>query len=577
MKKISDIFNKLRLVYDRKQKIKFCFLFILILISSFLELMGITLIFPFINIVINPNVITSGGKISYIYNMLNISSPTNFLIFLAFVLIAVYIFKNVYMFVVYYFQYKILYNAQKDISYQLMKFYLKQPYSYHLGINSSVMIRVVTTDTVNCSNFVTNLFFLLTEFTVSVLVVCLLFFINKVITIILGLLFAIIFLGIFKNLKPKLKIYSQHNQIYHSGMIKWVQQAIGAIKDIKILQKEDFFTEQYYKSATNLVSAQKNFNLLQQFPRLFIETIIVVVILSVIIALLYKDIGASAIISQMAVFAMAAFRLMPSMNRMQIALNTMMFFMPALNSVYNDLKNTRGKDFNEYDEGKNVEFKQNICIDNISFKYPNTKKYIFKNVSFKINKGSSVGFIGPTGSGKTTIIDVILGLLNPDEGTITIDNVNIHKNKKSWFSKIGYVPQLIYLTNDTIKNNILFYDDRNEDEEQLKKVIEQAQLKDFINSLPKGLDTVVGERGVRLSGGQRQRIGIARALYNKPEILVLDEATSALDNNTEKYVMEAIENLYGKITMLIIAHRLTTIEKCDVVYELKNGILNKVN
>ncbi|MBQ3834419.1 MAG: ATP-binding cassette domain-containing protein, partial [Elusimicrobia bacterium] len=195
---------------------------------------------------------------------------------------------------------------------------------------------------------------------------------------------------------------------------------------------------------------------------------------------------------------------------------------------------------------------------------------------FKIKNGTSIGFIGPTGAGKTTIVDVILGLLNPTSGTITVEGIDIHKNKKSWFSRIGYVPQMIYLTNDTIRNNILFYDDRNEDKEQLEKVIEQAQLKDFIDELPKGLDTVVGERGVRLSGGQRQRIGIARALYNKPELLVLDEATSALDNKTEKYVMEAIENLYGKITMIIIAHRLSTIEKCDVVYELKNTELKEV-
>lgn len=576
MDKVREIFHKLNIIYSGKQKLKFFILFVLLVTSSFLELMGIALVLPFIGVVISPEKLTSGGKLSYMYNFFNMGSPTKFLIFLAFVLIAVYILKNVYMMFVYYCQYRILYNAQKDISFQLMKFYLTQPYSYHLNLNSSVTIRIITGDTVNCSNFVTNLAFLLSETITFLFIVVFLFFVNKIITLILTVLFLIIFFGIYKNLKPKLKSYAEKNQKHSAGMIKWVQQAMGAIKDIKILQKEQFFVDNYYESATNLVYAQRNFNLLQQFPRLFIESIVVSVILAVIVFLLFLDMQATTIITQMAVFAMAAIRLMPSLNRMQISLNSMMFFMPAINAVYENLKNTRGKDYNEYDEEKAIDLINDICVNNISFKYPKTDNYIFKNVSFKIKNGTSTGFVGPTGAGKTTIVDVILGLLNPTDGTITVGDVDIHKNKKNWFKNIGYVPQMIYLTNDTIRNNIVFYDDKNEDEELLNKVIEQAQLKEFIDSLPKGLDTMVGERGIRLSGGQRQRIGIARALYSKPSLLVLDEATSALDNSTEKYVMDAIENLYGKITMVIIAHRLTTIEKCDAVYELKKGVLRKV-
>ncbi len=573
---ISDIFKKLNVIYSKKQKIKFCFLFLLILVSGFLELVGISLVLPFINVVINPKIITTNKYLSYIYNLFKIENATTFLIFLAFVLIAVYIIKNLYMLAVYYFQYKILYNSQKDISLQLIKFYIRQPYSYHLNINTSEMVRIVTQDTLHCSNFLTNLFFLLTELVVLLLVISFLFFINKTVTCILIFLFLIIFLGIFKQLKPKLNVFSVNNQKYHSGMIKWIQQALGAVKDIKVLQKEQFFIDKYYDSSIKFTSAQKYFNFLQQFPRLFIESLVVCVILSVIIFLLFKGIDASVIVVQMAVFAMAAFRLMPSMNRMQLALNSLMYYRPSINVVYRDLKNTRVSGYSEFDEGKNIILKNEISVNNISYKYPNTEKYIFKNISFKIKNGTSIGFVGPTGAGKTTIIDVMLGLLNPTEGSITVGDINIHKNKKSWLSKIGYVPQHIYLTDDTIKNNILFYDDMNVDENLLQTVIEQAQLRDFVDSLPNKLETVVGERGIRLSGGQRQRIGIARALYNKPELLVLDEATSALDNETEKAVMQAIENLYGKITMIVIAHRLTTIEKCDTVFELKNGTLNKI-
>lgn len=576
MKAILDVIKKLRTIYDKKQQIKFLFLFCLIVISGFLELVGISLILPFINVVMNPEIIMTNKYLNFVYSFFNISNTTNFLIFLAFVLIAVYILKNVYMLIVYYFQYKIFYNAQKDISLQLIKFYVNQPYAYHLNINTSEMVRIVTQDTSRCSDFLTNTFFMLTEFIVLSLVVSFLFYINKIVTIILVILFGCIFLVIFKILKPRLKVFAKNNQKYHAGMIKWIQQSLGAIKDIKILQKEQFFINKYYDSSVKFTSAQKHFRFLEQFPRLLIESFVVSVILSVIIYLLYKGIDASTIIIQMAVFAMAAFRLMPSMNRLQVALNALMYFMPSINVVYRDLKNTRVAGYLENDQNKKFNMGKDICVNNISYKYPNTEKYIFEDVSFNVKRGTSIGFVGPTGAGKTTIVDVILGLLNPTKGSITIDGINVHENKKNWFSKIGYVPQFIYLTDDTIKNNILFYDDDNVSEEKLNTVIEQAQLKEFIDSLPKGLDTMVGERGIRLSGGQRQRIGIARALYKKPEILVLDEATSALDNETEKAVMQAIEHLYGKITMLVIAHRLTTIEECDEIYEIRNAKLTKI-
>ena len=576
MKTIIDVINKIRIIYNKKQQIKFSFLFVLIVISGFLELIGISLILPFINVVINPEIIITNKYLNFAYKFLHITNTTKFLIFLAFLLIAVYIFKNLYMLIVYYFQYKILYDAQKDISLKLIKFYINQPYSYHLNINSSEMVRIITQDTNNCSMFLTNMFVLLTELIVLILVIGFLFYINKVVTTILVVLFICIFIGIFKGIKPKLKIFALNNQKYHAVMIKWIQQSLGAIKDIKILQKEQFFINKYYDSSVKFTSAQKYFNFLGQLPRLLIESFVISVILSVIIFLLLKGINASEIIIQMAVFAMAAFRLMPSMNRMQIAVNLLMFFKPSLDVVYRDLKNTNVVGYVEIDNDKILNIKKNTCISNISYKYPNTDKYIFKNISLNIQKGKSIGLVGHTGAGKTTMIDVILGLLNPTEGSIIVDGVDVHKNKKSWFSKIGYVPQFIYLTDDTIKNNILFYDDENVSEDKLNTVIEQAQLKEFIDSLPKGLETIVGERGIRLSGGQRQRIGIARALYKKPEILVLDEATSSLDNETEKAVMQAIERLYGKITMLVIAHRLTTIEKCDEIYEIKNEKLSKV-
>lgn len=569
---ITDILKKINSVYDRKQKIKFCFLFIGILISGCLELFGISLVLPFINVVMNPSVIVSNNLLNKVYTSLNIGSTHDFLIFLALLLIFVYIFKNIYMMVVYYFQYKILFNSQKQMSLMLIKFYLNQPYSYHLNINTSELVRTITQDTLNCSSFLTNVFFLFTELIVLILVVCFLFFVNKMMTIALIVLFTFAFFGLFKKLKTKLKSVSLDNQKYHGQMIKWIQQSLGAIKDIKTLAKEQFFVGKYHENLIKFASAQKYFNFLQQVPRLFIETMVVSIILLMIILLLSRGMSALTIVTQIAVFAMASFRLMPSMNRMQVALSAMIYYKPSLDIIYKDLKKTVNSEVFEEEENKKIDLKYGISVNNLSYKYPNNGRMVLTNISFNIKYSQSVAFIGQTGAGKTTIVDLILGLLLPTTGNIKVGNVDIHKNRKDWSSKIGYVPQYIFLMDDSVKNNIIFYNN-NEDvnDEQLWKAIEQAQLKDFIKSLPNGLDTVVGERGIRLSGGQRQRIGIARALYNKPELLVLDEATSSLDNETEKAVIEAIDNLYGKITMIVVAHRLSTIEKCDVVYKLSNG------
>jgi ABC-type multidrug transport system fused ATPase/permease subunit len=262
---------------------------------------------------------------------------------------------------------------------------------------------------------------------------------------------------------------------------------------------------------------------------------------------------------------------MPSMNRMQVALSAMIYYKPSLDVIYKDLKKTINSEVFE-EENKKINLEEGISVNNISYKYPNSNKMILKDISFNIKYGQSVAFIGQTGAGKTTIVDLILGLLLPTSGSITVGGIDIHKNRRDWSTKIGYVPQFIYLVDDSIRNNIIFYNNNDHvNDEQLWESIEQAQLKEFIESLPNKLDTIVGERGIRLSGGQRQRIGIARALYNKPELLVLDEATSSLDNETEKAVIEAIDNLYGKITMIVVAHRLTTIEKCDTIFKIENG------
>lgn len=575
MSKYFDIFKKINFLFGLNQKIKFVILAFGIFISSLLELIGVSLVLPLIGVVMDPSVIETNRILKYVYDFLNINSTTNFLILISFSLVGVYVLKNIYMTVLYYFQYKMIFNAQKEISTRLMTFYLKQPYSYHLTINTAEIIRTVTNDVAYCFQFLIHLFAFVSELSVVLLLISFLFFVNKAITLSLIFLFFLSFLFLFKKLKIKMSSVGRDNQFYAGLMIKWINQAFGAIKDIKTLSKERFFIDEYYKNSIKYTSAQKYFNFLQQLPRIFIETLVISVVLLMIIYFLYKGTNIASIFTQISVFAMACFRMMPSVSRIQVSMNAMIFYRPSLNVLYNDLKKTDDSETNGGDENKEINTEDGISAENISYRYPNTDKLIFENAGFEIKNGQSVAFVGKTGSGKTTLADIILGLLKPVTGTLKAGSVDIYKNKKSWSKKIGYVPQFIYLTDDTVKNNIVFYDRSNVDEKRLANAVEKSQLKEFIDSLPSGIETVVGERGIRLSGGQRQRIGIARALYNEPEFLVLDEATSSLDTDTEKAVMDAIENLYGKITMIIIAHRLTTIAKCDVIYRVENGKIIK--
>ena len=547
--------KKVYILLNKKQKIKFFLLLCGIFVASLLELVGVSLVLPLISVVMEPSVLQTNKYLKFTYDFFNINSVQSFLIVMSFVLIIAYVLKNIYVLLLNYIQYKWVFNEYKDMTLRIFSTYLKQPYAYHLSVNTATITRTITNDTLYFFMFIINFFMATTEFLIIIMLVSFLFFVNKYITLALILLIFLCFFSLLKKLKRKTAQMSQANQQYYGQMLKWLNQATGAIKDLKIRCMEDLFIKQYHENAVKYVSAQKYLNFLQVAPKAIIETFIIVTVLLMIIIFLLQGNSASIIFTQVAVFAMAAFRMMPSMNRIQIAVNIMFFHKVSVDLIYKYLKELVFIETVYEDEHKELDLKYGISVNNISYKYPETDKFVFKNISFKINRGDSVAFIGQTGSGKTTLIDVILGLLVPSQGTISIGNADICKNKSSWAKKAGYVPQFIYLTDDSIKNNIVFYDDKDIDNERLNVAIEQAQLKDFISSLPKGLDTVIGERGIRLSGGQRQRIGIARALYNKPEVLILDEATSSLDNETEKAVIQAIEHLYGKITMIIVAHR----------------------
>lgn len=573
-----DLIKKLRYIFNKQQKLKFIFLFIIMFIGALFELVGVSLILPFVQIVMEPNIIEQNKIMKTIYEYFNIHSTNHFLLIIAISLIVVYIIKNLYLLCMYYAQYTFTFNNQMRMSTKLMDCYLKKPYTFHLQKNTAEIVRSVTVDVSQLFTLVLNCLLLLSELLVSLMLGIFLLAMDIFITtFVIGFL-AISMCLFFVIFRKKLKIYGLNNQKYNGQMIKWINQSLGGIKEIKIMHREQFFVNSFSYNGNEYAKNRKKFEFINQIPKLMLETICIVGMLILVAIMLFIGKDMSNLIPKLAVFAMAAFRLLPSINRINNYINIILFHKPSIDLIYKDLKETNNLVNNKTKDAKVNEIKtdfdlnKTIEISYISFKYPQTNKYVFKNISFEIPIGKSTAFIGPSGAGKTTMADIILGLLKPEDGEILVSGINVYDNPRKWSEKIGYIPQTIYLSDDTIRNNIAFGIEENKiNDKAVWKALEQAQLKEFIQNQKDKLNTLIGERGVRLSGGQRQRIGIARALYSNPEILVLDEATSSLDTETEQAVMEAIDSLHGKKTLIIIAHRLTTIENCDLIYEIKDN------
>ena len=379
----------------------------------------------------------------------------------------------------------------------------------------------------------------------------------------------------FSLLRRKIENYGQQTRRLTAQNNKWLRQTFGGIKESIILERRDFFIRRFDQTNEGLMRNRLDYQTISLLPKAILEVLCIGGIMMIVAVKLATGTDIVEFIPTLSLFAVAAFRLLPSFNKIVAELSSLQYNKAGVDAIYEDLHQIERlsiiEEEQQEDEIGNLAFEKEIRMENITFHYPSIESNVLENVDMTISKNSSVAFVGPSGAGKTTLADIILGVLDPQRGKVLVDGVDIQKAMRSWHKKIGYIPQFIYLMDDTIRNNIAFGLRPNMiKEDQVWRALEEAQLKEFVESLPEGLDTKIGERGVRLSGGQRQRIGIARALYHNPEFLVLDEATSALDNETEKAVMDAVNFLAGSKTLLIIAHRLTTIEKCDIVYEIKD-------
>lgn len=547
----------------------------MMIFGAFLEMLGVGLILPLVSAVTTPDIIENNEKVRWVCELFDLHSIKTFMILVIGALIFVYIFKNIYLFLEYYVQYCFICNNRFAIQRQLIEKYLRRPYEYFLYVESGEIIRIIGNDTSLTFSLLNSVLSFFTEAFISIALIATIIVTDPFMALLSAGVLGSTLLIIQSIVRPILKMAGKRNQANSAKVYKWLLQSINGIKEIKVCAKEKYFMDQFSKYGKMAIESEKINNVLGTVPRLSIEALSMSAILGVVVILLYSGREIDAMLPQLAAFAFAAVRLMPSTNRMSAALNTIAYQEPALDKLIEALYTTDEQitvNEKKTKEHSRIILQKNIELKDIIYTYPNSETPVLLHANMEVPIGKLVGIVGTSGAGKTTTIDIILGLLTPQRGQVLADGTDVFGDYDNWLSHISYIPQMIFMLDDTIEANIAFgVPEGDANKEQVWKALREAQLEDFVKSLPEGLSTTIGERGVRLSGGQRQRIGIARALYTNPEVLIFDEATSALDNETETAVMESINNLRGRKTILIIAHRLSTIEGCDMVYRVENG------
>ena len=567
---------------DKKQKHKMVLLVFLMLIGAVLETLGVSMILPVMSVVMEENAVQKHAYLQVICDLFHIAyDDTRTLMILVMVgLIVIFAVKNVFLFFQQKVQLKFVYTNQFATSRRMMINFMERPYEYYLNADTSVIQRSITSDVNNMYGLILSLLQLVSEGIVFVCLIAVSLVSDVMMSITVALLLVVVLAIIKWVLKPIMRKAGEENQDYYSGLYKWIDQSVMGIKEIKIANKENYFINEYAKCGEGYVNAVQRYNLYNATPRLLIETVALAGMIFYMMIQLLSGVQVTAILPQLTLLALVAMRLIPCANRINNHLTSISYFEPFFMGVSDNLQEEIRDESIDYNaasyqkkvEIQKLEIRHNIQLKDIVYKYPNTETLIFDRANMEIPIGKSVGIVGTSGAGKTTIVDILLGLLQIQSGEILADGVEVREHYQSFLKDIGYIPQTIFMIDSTIRKNVAFgVADEDIDDAKVWRALQEAQLDEFVRGLPDGLDTSIGERGIRISGGQRQRICIARALFEDPEVLVLDEATSALDNETEAAIMESINMLHGKKTLIIIAHRLQTIEKCDMVYRVEKG------
>ncbi len=577
---MKKIYKKLMVLLDKKQKQKMVFLIFVMLIGAVLETLGVSMILPVMNVVLEEDAVEKHVYLQVICNVFNIDNTRDLMILVMSALVVIFAVKNIFLFFQQKIQLRFVYTNQFATSRRMMINFMKRPYEYYLNADTAVIQRSITSDVNNMYGLILALLQLTSECIVFVCLAAVSLVSDVWMSITVTLLLVVVLLVIKCILKPIMKKAGEENQEFYSGLYKWIDQSVMGIKEIKIANKESYFINEYAKCGAGYVNAVQRYNLYNATPRLLIETVAIAGMILYMMLQLLNGARVVDIMPQITLLALVAMRLIPCANRINNHLTSISYFEPFFMGVSDNLQDEirdESIDYNAESYTKKIdvqklEIKDKIELKNITYKYPNTDVLIFDDADMEIPIGKSVGIVGTSGSGKTTVVDILLGLLQLQSGSILADGMEVREHYQEWLKNIGYIPQTIFMIDSTIRKNVAFgYPDEDISDEKVWQALKEAQLDEFVRGLPEGLDTSIGERGIRLSGGQRQRIGIARALFEDPEVLVLDEATSALDNDTEAAIMDSINRLHGKKTLIIIAHRLQTIEKCDMVYRIEKG------
>jgi ABC-type multidrug transport system fused ATPase/permease subunit len=538
----------------------------LILIGMVLETFSLGLIIPFIGLLSQDGY---QADIPLVGSYLEGMSTERVLVLAMVGLAIVYVIKSAFLYFSAHVQRRFIYATSGRLSQEAFETYLSQPYSYHLERNSATLIRNVESARSIIGGGLDPFLVLLTDGLVALGLFVLLLIVEPVGTLCVLALFGGAAVMFQRATRARISSWGSARKFHAGKVLQHLQQGLNGAKDIKILGREAKFLDDHYEHLKVSLDVDRRYVMLQALPRLFFEAVAVVGLAVLVIVMVSSGTEISGILPTLGLFAATAFRVMPSIGRVIASIQTIGYNRAFMRTVYHDLQLPRP------DESVVVtpmHLGSSVALHDVSFRYANAHRQALDGVSIEVLRGEAVGIIGSSGAGKSTLVDVLLGLLTPSTGSIDVDGYSIASNVRGWQRLIGYVPQSIYLIDDTIRKNVAFgVPEREIDDLAVQRALHAAQLDEFVQSLPSGIDTIVGERGVRLSGGQRQRIGIARALYHDPEVLVLDEATSSLDTETERGVMDAVRDLLGSKTIIIVAHRVSTVSYCSRVYRMEDG------
>lgn len=577
---ILRVVSKYKSLLSKHQKIRIVELVIMMVIGGLMETLSVSLIIPFMQMVLNSDEMMGNPYIQIAADLFNIQSGRSMIVLMSIVLACVFFVKNIFLLIQLNVQSRFVWNNMFEMQNRLLSGYLSRSYEFFLSIKSGEIIRIIGTDIPAAFALLTSLISMFSELVVSALLIITVFIISPIMTTGIAVLLLILMLVIMKCIRPKLRMAGDNYINATAEMNQWVMEAIQGIKETKIARKEGFFVKKYREIGKINARSRYVSATLVQTPRYLIEAFTMGALLIFVAILVYNGGVIESLIPILSSIAVAAVRLLPSINRIAQSMADVSYGEPAIDKIIDDINEFEKYKKNEEQKTGNKKittFRENVQLKNIVYSYPKGNDAVLSDAAMEIMKGTSVGIMGTSGAGKTTTVDIMIGLLSPQGGQVTVDGVDIREDINGWFSQLSYIPQSIFILDGSIRENVAFgVEEDVVDDNRVWEVLREAALYDFIKNLPDGLNTQLGERGTRLSGGQRQRIGIARALYTNPSILVFDEATSALDNDTEAAIMESIDYLKGQKTMIIIAHRLSTIENCDIVYSVEKGKINRV-